>query len=166
MVSPTSIYNRLPMLSQRRRRIAVLAAFGGYPSLLVGYSALVVPGRLSSTIWGPIAIALFSLTLVGVVAVYGYGRGRIDRSESLDERQRSMVDRALIVSYAVLTTVIVAIIGVVAFYASLVGPVVIEMTALSPWLIAIGLYIPFLPLAALAWLESDAPADDDDTPGS
>ena len=72
-----------------------------------------------------------------------------------------MVDRAFIVSYGVLTTVIVAIAGIIAVYASFVGPVVLEMTTFSPWLIAVGVYIPFLPLAALAWLEPDAPADDD-----
>lgn len=64
-------------------------------------------------------------------------------------------------SYGGLTTVIVAIGGIIATYASFVGPVVIEMTAFTPWLIAIGLYIPFLPFAALAWLEPDAPADDE-----
>ena len=161
MASPASIYRRLPMLSQRRRRIAVIAAFGGYPSLILGYSTLVAPGRLSQTFWAPIAIALFSLTLIGVVAVYGYGQGRMDRSERLDERQRSMVDRAHIVSYAVLTTLIVAIGGVIAVHASFVGPVVIEMTPFTPWLVAIGLYIPFLPFAALAWIEADLPSDDE-----
>ena len=28
--------------------------------------------------------------------------------------------------------------------------------------IAIGLYVPALPFAALAWIEADAPADDDE----
>lgn len=160
MASPASIYRRLPMLSQLRRRIAVGAAFGGYPSLILGYSTLVAPGRLSQVAWSPIAVVLFSLTLIGVVAVYGYGQGRMDRPERLDERQRAMVDRAHIVSYAVLTTLIVAVGGVVAVYASFVGPVVIEMTPFTPWLVAIGLYIPFLPYAALAWIESDLPSDD------
>ena len=35
------------------------------------------------------------------------------------------------------------------------------MTTSRPWLIAIGLYVPFLPFAALAWIEPDAPADDE-----
>ena len=95
------------------------------------------------------------------VAVAGYAQGRFDRRATFDERQRAMVDRAFIVSYGVLTTVIVAIAGIIAVYASFVGPVLLEMTTFSPWLIAIGVYVPFLPLAALAWLEPDAPADDD-----
>ena len=35
------------------------------------------------------------------------------------------------------------------------------MTTLTPWIIAVALYVPFLPFAALAWIEADAPADDD-----
>jgi hypothetical protein len=35
------------------------------------------------------------------------------------------------------------------------------MEDLVPWLLAIGLYEPFLPFAALAWIEPDLPADDE-----
>ncbi len=35
------------------------------------------------------------------------------------------------------------------------------MSAVTPWFVAIGLYVPFLPFAALAWIEPDAPADDE-----
>ena len=35
------------------------------------------------------------------------------------------------------------------------------MDALAPWLIAIGLYVPMLPFAAMAWIEPDAPVDDE-----
>jgi hypothetical protein len=161
MASPASIYRRLPMLSQRRRRLAVLAAFGGYPLLILGYETLVAPGRLSTTIWGPIAVVLLSLTIIGAVAVYGYGQGRIGDSRTLDERQRAMNDRALILSYGVATTVFGLALGGIALVASFQGPVVIEMTALTPYLIAFGLYLPLLPFAALAWIEPDLPSDDD-----
>jgi hypothetical protein len=161
MVTPASLYRRLPALSQRQRRIAVIAAFTGFPAQLLGYAALIEPGRLSRVVWAPLSVALFSVTILGVVAIYGYGRGRLDRRDRLDERQRAMTDRALVASYGIMTTVIVAIGGAIAVYASFVGPVVIEMTAFTPWLIAIGLYIPFLPFAALAWFEADVPADDE-----
>jgi hypothetical protein len=161
MATPAALYRRLPALDQRPRRIAVVAAFTGFPLQLVGYTLLVQPGHLGMLVWAPLSIVLFSATVVGLVAVCGYAQGRFDRRASFDERQRAMVDRAFIVSYGVLTTVIVAIAGIIAVYASFVGPVVLEMTTFSPWLIAIGVYVPFLPLAALAWLEPDAPADDD-----
>jgi hypothetical protein len=162
MVTPVSLYRRTPALHRRSRRIAIAAAFAGFPLQIVGYTTVVATGMLSTLVWAPISVALFSGTLIGVVAIYGYGQGRMDRRERLDERQRAMIDRALILSYGVLTTIIVAIGGVIAIYASFVGPVTIEMTAFTPWLVAIGLYIPFLPFAALAWLEPDAPGNDDD----
>jgi hypothetical protein len=149
-------------MSQRARRWAVVAAFVGFPLQSIGYVAFVERGPWSSAIWAPITLLLFAVTLVGVVAVYGYGQGRLDRRQRLDERQRTMLDRSLVVSYSVLTTVVVAIVAGVALYLSFVGPITLEMAAFTPWVIAVGLYVPFLPFAALAWLEPNAPRDDDD----
>jgi hypothetical protein len=160
MVTPSSLYRQLPAIPQRSRRIAIIGAFTGFPLLLIGYQSLVATGRLSSTVWAPIAIALFTATLIGAVAIYGYGQNRMDR-DRLDERERRMVDQALVVSYAVLTTVIVAIAAILAIYLSFVGPLAIDMGAVTPWFVAIGLYVPLLPFAALAWIEPDAPVDDE-----
>jgi hypothetical protein len=162
MVTPAALYHRLPELRQRQRRIAVLAAFLGFPFLNVGYAAFVATGAIPTTVWAPIAVALFATTFVGVVSIYGWGQGRItERRESLDERQRAMLDRALVTAYGALTTVIVLILGGLALYLSFVGPIAIDMTGLTPWIIAVALYVPFLPFAALAWIETDAPADDE-----
>jgi hypothetical protein len=126
---------------------------------------LVANGVIPTAIWGPIAIALFAITIVGLLAIYGWGQGRIsDRRDELDERQRAMLDRALITGYGTLTTAIVALLAVMALYLSFVGPIRIDMTGLTPWVIAVALYVPFLPFAALAWIEADAPADDDMAP--
>ncbi len=73
-----------------------------------------------------------------------------------------MADRALVLSYGVVTTVIVLGGGLLALYLSFVGPIQIEMTVLTPWFIALGLYVPFLPFAALAWIEPDVPGEDDE----
>jgi len=162
MATPYSLYHRLPTMRQRSRRIAVIAAAAGFPLVLIGYSLLDAPGRLSAALWAPIALALFATTLVGILAIYGYGQGRMDRGDRPDERQRVMIDRALVVSYSVLTTVIVAISGGLAFYLSFVGSFQLDMGVLTPWFVAIGLYVPFLPFAALAWIEPDAPVDDDE----
>jgi hypothetical protein len=159
MATPTSLYRRLPGLDQRSRRLAVLAAFIGYPAQIIGYSLISAAGLAPSVAWGVASVALFSLTILGALAVYGYGQGRME-SRHLDERQRTMVDRAMVMSYGVLTLVIVALGGLLAVYLSFVGPLVLEMGALTPWFIAIGLYVPLLPFAALAWIESDPPADD------
>jgi hypothetical protein len=95
MATPASWYRGLSALDRTRRRIAVIAAFAGYPLLIVGYATLVAPGVMPTTIWGPIAILLLAMTIVGVVAIYGYGRGRMGESRTLDERERSTNDRAL-----------------------------------------------------------------------
>lgn len=160
MVSPwLSLYRRSPALPRRTRRLAVAAAFLGYPLVILGYDLLVESGRLSSVVWAPIAIVLFSATLVGAVAVYGYGQGRLDRRAGLDERQRSTVDHALIVSYGVLATAVTLALGVLAVAASLTT-IVVHMESLAPWLVAAGLYLPMLPFASMAWVEQDPPADE------
>jgi O-antigen/teichoic acid export membrane protein len=162
MITPAMLYQRLPQLRQRDRRVAVVAAFAGFPLLNVGYAVLVSTGSLATTIWGPVAVVLLAITIVGVVAIYGWGQGRItERRDELDERQRAVLDRALITAYGVLTTAVVVVLGVVALYLSFIGPITLDMTTLTPWVIAVGLYVPFLPFAALAWIEADAPADDD-----
>jgi O-antigen/teichoic acid export membrane protein len=161
MVTPLSLFRDLQSLDRARRRLAVGAAFAGYPLLILGYATLVAPSRLSAAVWAPIAIVLFSTTLLGVLAIYGYGRGRVGDDEPLDERQRAMVDRALLVSYGAVTTVVVLGLAALALYLSFVGPLTISMTDLTPIIVAVALYLPVLPLAALAWIEPDLPADDE-----
>jgi hypothetical protein len=171
MVSPLSLYRRLPLLSRDRRRALVIAAFAGYPLLQVGYTTLVASGRLSTAVWGPVAIVLFALTLVGVFVVYGYARDRmvsdwfpffrptIRDPHPLDERQRAMHDHALVVSYRILTLAVGLTIGAAAGVASN-EPIVLDFPALLPFIVVFALYVPFLPYAVLAWIEPDLPDDE------
>ncbi|HEV7810931.1 MAG TPA: hypothetical protein VGO64_10045 [Candidatus Limnocylindrales bacterium] len=177
IASPLSFYRRLPSLRRTQRRVAVAAAFAGYPLLQIGYATLVAPGgvatgAVATAIWTPIAIALFVLTLVGVFTVYGYARDRMvpgwfpffrnaasDR-HPLDERQRAMHDRSLVVSYRVLTIAVGLTIGAAAGVASN-EPIVLDFPALLPFIVVFALYVPFLPYAVLAWIEEDVPADED-----
>ena len=161
MTTPLAFFRRLPGLRQRARRLAVVGAFTGYPLLQLGYWALVAPGQVSTAIWAPFAIALFSITIVSVFALYGYGQGRMGYPKhALDERQRLMHDRALVVSYGIVTTVVTMAVGGLAGWA-MNEPIVIEMGSLIPVLIAVGLYVPLLPFAALAWIEPDLPAENE-----
>jgi len=176
MVSPVSVYRRLPSLGRDRRRLAVVAAFAGYPLLQIGYATFVAPGGvargLSLAIWAPIAVGLFALSVVGVFVVYGYARERMapawfpflgravtDR-DPLDERQRSMHDRALVISYRILTLAVGLTIGAAAGVASN-EPIVIDFPALIPFFVVFALYVPFLPFAVLAWIEADPPVDEE-----
>jgi hypothetical protein len=79
----------------------------------------------------------------------------------LDERQRQVRDQAWIHAYGILIVAVTAVIGVLAVVASFVGPITIGMTELTPFIVAIGLYLPLLPSATLTWSEPDAPADAD-----
>ena len=162
MATPLSIYRRLPTLRQRARRLLVVGAFAGYPLVQLGYYLLVAPGRLSQSIWAPIAIVLFLISLIGVFAIYGYGQGRIgeSRGQVLDERQRALRSQALVTSYGIATTVIGLGVAAVALLA-LQGPITIGFAEMVPVVIGLGLYLPFLPFASLAWIEPDAPADDE-----
>lgn len=163
MTSPFVTFVRfMPRASRRVRRLLVLAAFLGYSLLNLGYAVLVVPNRLSSVAWAPIAIVLFSATLVGVVAIYGYARGRADMKADLDERQRHVRDQAWIHAYEILVVVVVGVISVLAVAASFNGPLTIGMDVLTPFIVGIGLYLPLLPSATLTWSEPDLPAEADE----
>ncbi|HEY3162862.1 MAG TPA: hypothetical protein VGJ71_00805 [Candidatus Limnocylindrales bacterium] len=162
MTSPFLAFVRaMPRASRRTRRWLVAAAFLGYPLLNVGYLTLVTTGRANSVVWAPIAIALFTATLIGVIAIYGYARGRADMTDDLDERQRQVRDQAWIHAYGILITAVTAVVGVLAVVASFVGPITFSMTELTPFIVGIGLYLPLLPSAALAWSGPDELSDED-----
>ena len=159
MPSLVSTFTRFRLVTRRARRSAVVAAFGGIPLLGLIYLALVEPGRVTAPLWVPIAIALSALTFVGMLVVYGYGQGRMGYpTRALDERQRMMRDRALVLSYRVSSIAVGLALGAL-LGAALQGPLVIESTVVTPVLIAAVLYLPLLPFAALAWIEPDLPAE-------
>jgi hypothetical protein len=159
---PVTLIRRMAVASRRTRRLLVVAAFLGYPFLQAGYLTLVAPGRLSNVVWAPLAIALFAVTLVGVVGIYAYARGRADMNADLDERQRHLRDQAWIVAYGIVTTVAALLLAALALITSFNGPITIGMGDLVPFLIGFGLYLPLLPSAALTWTEPDPPAEGDD----
>ena len=162
MVSPIALYRRLPHTPQRLRRLVVAATFAGYPLVVLGYANLVEPGHVPVAIWAPVALALMATTILGIFAVYGFAGERMRERSLLDERERAMSDRALVLSYGVVTTALVLALSALATATALGGPVTIDMETLTPILIAAGVFVPVLPFAALAWIEPDAPRDDHD----
>jgi hypothetical protein len=160
MVSPIGFYRRLSETPQWIRRLTVIGAFAGYPLVLIGYARLVQPGIVPTALWAPVAVVLMAVSVVGCFATYGFTGDQIRGRVHLDERERAMHDRAIVLSYGIVTTVLVAVLAWLTL--SAYGqPVVIEMGALTPWLIAVGVDVPLLPFAVLAWIEPDAPRDDD-----
>lgn len=160
MASPVGLYRRLAHTPRRIRRLAVIGAFAGYPLVIVGYTRLVETGQLPAAVWAPVAVLLMATTIVGCFATYGFAGDRIRGRDHLDERERALHDRAIVLSYGIVTTVLVAAIAWLAL-AAMGEPLVIRMESLTPIMITAGVDLPLLPFAVMAWIEPDAPADDD-----
>jgi hypothetical protein len=155
--------DRLRIMPRRTRRLIVLATFVAYPLVYVGYALLSRAGALPavSALWAPIAIALMFGFAAGVFVIYGTTRNRAEpEALELDERQRDLAVRARALSYGVLLAGIVAIAAVWAVYVTSVGPVTLGPELLLPVAIVVGVYLPVLPSAVLAWIEPDSPPED------
>ena len=112
--------------------------------------------------WGPVSFVLIGLTLVGAFLLYRYARDRADMpGASLDERQQQLRDRAWILSYQVLSIVVVALIAAVVIPVLGFGQAVqVDANLATAAAICLGVLLPLLPTAALAWIEPDEPEDE------
>jgi hypothetical protein len=165
MTFAQSIYRALPTARRRSRRLFVIAACVGYPLVLLGYATLVVPDRIQLGVWAPIATVLMAVTIVGVVAIYGFTRGRADLgSGHLDERQAQVRDRAWALSYAIVAVVIaIAFVALMVVRSSSGEDVVLSGDLIGYLATMAAIYLPVLPAAVLAWIEPDAPIDEAET---
>ena len=100
---------------------------------------------------------LFGATISGAFLLYGYVRGRAELpGRNLDERQRQLRDHAWILSYQVLSAVVilgVIVAGIEAFV--LERPVTLDASAINALVLSVAVLLPVLPTAALAWIEPD-----------
>jgi hypothetical protein len=149
---------RIDRLSQRTRRVVAIATLAGLPAMYV-WSSFWMGTNVSSLLWGPITFALIGATLIGAFILYRFVRDRADMPGArLDERQRQLRDQAWILSYQVLSVVVV--LGVAAVAVAVLGfgrTVSLDGTAVSAVAISVGVLLPMLPAAALAWIEPDYP---------
>ena len=151
---------RIDGLSQRSRRAIAAATLLGLPAMYA-WSSFWMSTTTSSLLWGPVTFLLIGITLVGFAILYRFIRDRADlRDARLDERQRQLRDRAWILSHQVLAVVVVAAVGVVAVAVLGLGREVrLDAPLVSAMAITVGVLLPILPIAALAWLEPDVPAE-------
>jgi ABC-type tungstate transport system substrate-binding protein len=150
-------------MPRRTRRLIVFGTFVAYPLLYVGYALLSRSGALPavSLLWAPVAVLLMFGFAIGLFVIYGVTRNRAEPDDTeLDERQRGLAVRARALSYGVLLAFIVAIAAAWAVYVTSVGPVTLGADLLLPVAIVVGVYLPVLPSAVLAWIEPDAPPED------
>ena len=152
---------RFGRLSQRTRRILAIATLLGLPAMFV-WSSYWMTTQVSNLVWGPISFVLIGLTVVGSLILYSFVRNRADLPGAhLDERQRQMRDRAWILSYQVLSFVVISSIVTVGISVFLLEkPIVLDAGLVNVLVLCVGVLLPVLPVAALAWIEPDPAADD------
>ncbi len=153
--------SRIDHLSQRTRRVIAVGALAGLPAMFA-WSSFWLGTNVPSVMWGPVSFLLIGLTAVGALVLYGFVRDRANLGAStLDERQRQLRDRAWVLSYGVLSTVVVVIVAILAILVlGLERSVALDANLMTAVALCTGTLIPLVPVAALAWLEPDLPEDD------
>jgi hypothetical protein len=152
---------RIDRLSQRTRRIVAVATLTGLPAMFI-WSSFWLGTSVPNVIWGPVSFLLIGLTAMGAIVLYRFVRDRANLgSTSLDERQRQLRDRAWVLSYGILSTVVVVLVAVLAVLVlGMERVVILDPNLMSAVALCTGSLIPLVPVAALAWLEPDLPEDD------
>jgi hypothetical protein len=151
---------RFGSLSRRTRRILAVATLLGLPAMFA-WSTFWMGTSVPSIIWGPISFVLIGVSLVGSFVLYRFTRGRAEMpGRALDERQRQLRDRAWILSYQVLSAVVIAIVIVLGVEVFIVDrAVLVDAGLVNMLVLCVAVLLPVLPVAALAWIEPDPPAD-------
>jgi len=153
--------DRVSRLRHRSRRIIAALTLLGLPAAYA-WSSFWLTTDAPSVLWGPVTFVLFGMTIWGSILLYGYVRRRADLPGThLDERERQLRDRAWILGYQVLSTVVVAAVVVASVEVFIVGrPILLDANLVNGLVLAVAVLLPVLPAAALAWLESD-PIEDE-----
>lgn len=153
--------SRIERLSRRRRRVLAVATLLGLPAMYV-WSGFWMTTTVPSILWGPVSFLLIGVTLVGAFVIYRFARDRVDMPGSgLDERERQIRDRAWILSYEVLAVVVVALVAALVIPAlAFDRPVTVDASIATAAALCVGVLLPLLPAAALAWIEPDVREDD------
>ncbi|MGH7775554.1 MAG: hypothetical protein ACREPI_00035, partial [Candidatus Dormibacterales bacterium] len=145
-MSPYSVINEswIEGLPRRSRRPLVLVALAGLPAM---YAWAAFPWAL----WGPVSFLLTAATLAGALVLYRYGRDRADSRAALDGRQGQLRDRALVLSYQVLSAVVVLTVAAAAVAVLGMGRVLrLDAPVVGAAALTVAVVIPLLPAAALA----------------
>ena len=152
---------QIDRLSQRTRRAIAVLTLGGLPAMFA-WSAFWLQTTTPAIFWGPVSFVLIGFTVVGALVLYRFVRNRADMpGRGLDERQQQLRDRAWVMSYQVLAIVVVA--GVAYLGILVLGfgkELTIDASLANAIVLSVATLIPVLPVAALAWVEPDAPAGD------
>ena len=149
----------IDQLPRRVRRVIALISLGGLPGMYA-WSAFWLTTSVPKIVWGPVSFLLIGATAGGSLILYRFVRDRTDTRANLDERQRQLRDRAMVLCYQVLSAVaVLAVVGVAIPVLFLGHVVILDATVVGALAVSAGVLIPLLPVAALAWIEPDPPPD-------
>ena len=150
---------RIDGLSQRTRRLIAVASLAGLPAMF-GWSSFWIKTSAPGVLWGPVSFALILATALGSFVLYAYVRDRANRNANLDERQRRLRDQAWVLCYEVLSAVVIAVVAVISVMVLGFGrTVTLDGGVVGGLAICVGVLIPLLPVAAMAWVEPNAPSE-------
>ena len=141
------------------RRVIALASLLGLPGMYA-WSAFWLNTSVPKIAWGPVSFVLIGVTAAGSLILYRFVSDRADLRANLDERQRQLRDRAMVLAYQVMSGVVVAAVAGVAIWVLGLGRTInLDGAIVGGLAISVGVIIPLLPIAALAWIEPDAPPE-------
>lgn len=137
-----------------------LATLLGLPGMYV-WSSVLAQTSVPKLVWGPVTFALIGMTVVGSFVLYRFVQGRADMpGRGLDERQQHLRDQAWILSYEILAGAVILAVVVTAIEVLGFGhAIALDGNLMGAAAISVGVLIPILPVAALAAIEPDPPAD-------
>jgi uncharacterized membrane protein len=153
--------DRISHLSQRSRRVLAVATLLGMPAAFA-WSTFWLSTSVTNVLWGPVTFLLFGVTLGGALVLYAFVRRRADLpGPGLDERQRHLRDQAWILSYQVLSAVVIFGVAWAGLAVWLFGkPITIDAALANALVLCMAVLLPVLPTAALAWIEPDPIAEE------
>lgn len=155
----SSSSSRIPWidrLPRPARRVIVVITLAGLPGMYA-WSAFWLNTSAPKLLWGPVSFLLIGATLAGALILYMFVRDRANDASKLDERQRQLRDQAMVLCYQVLSAlIIVAVLWLGITVLGLGRSVTLDATIVGGMAVVVGVLIPLLPVAALAWIEPDA----------
>ncbi len=150
---------RIDRLPRRVRRLITVISLAGLPGMYA-WSAFWLTTSVPKIVWGPVSFLLIGATAGGSLVLYRFVRDRADLRADLDERQRQLRDRAMVLAYQVLSAVVLAaVVGLAVEVLGFGRAATLDAALVAGLAISVGVLIPLLPIAALAWIEPDAPPE-------
>jgi hypothetical protein len=143
------------------RRVLVVGVLAGYPLFVAAWVGLPELG-VTGLVWTIVVAGLGLGVMLGALGLYQFQASMAHVPDAqLDERQIGIRDRAYLVSYRILATLM--LLGIFAFSIApdvLDRPLAVTFETMQPLMWGALLYSLILPSAVIAWQEPDLPGEE------